>query len=153
MSPEGSSLLFQGIPASLRFQPEQKRVLQRFAKHLSKRIADGRSFCCLLTNDEALQRLNSQFRHLDQPTDVLSFPRIAANGELGELAISVERAAGQARQYGHGLLDEVRILMLHGVLHLVGMDHERDRGEMERVERKLRTEFGLPDGLIARARR
>jgi probable rRNA maturation factor len=151
MSPEGSSLLFQAIPASLRFRPEQKRALRRFAKDLSRRVANGRAFCCLLTNDEALQKLNNQFRQLDQPTDVLSFPRNMGNGELGELAISVERAAGQAQQYGHGVLDEVRILMLHGVLHLVGMDHDRDRGEMARAERKLRVEFGLPDGLISRA--
>lgn len=144
-------MLFLAIPASLQFQPEQKRALRRFAKHLSKRVANGRSFCCLVTNDEALRKLNSQFRQLDQPTDVLSFPRNTGHGELGELAISVERAAGQARQYGHGVLDEVRILMLHGVLHLVGMDHKRDRGEMARAERKLRIEFGLPDSLISRA--
>jgi probable rRNA maturation factor len=153
MSPEGSSLLFQAIPQSLRFGPEQKRILRSFVKHLSERVAGGRSFCCLLTNDEALLKLNREFRELEHPTDVLSFPRSAANGDLGELAISVERAAEQAGQYRHGLLDEVRILMLHGVLHLVGMDHERDGGEMARAERKLRIEFGLPSGLIGRVRR
>jgi probable rRNA maturation factor len=150
MSSEGSSLLFKAIPVELRFQPDEKRELRRFTKHLSKRVADGRSFCCLLTNDETLRKLNSQFRQLDQPTDVLSFPVNSYDGDIGELAISVERAAAQAQRYGHGLLDEVRILMLHGVLHLAGMDHQRDRGEMARAERKLRVEFGLPNGLIGR---
>jgi probable rRNA maturation factor len=84
------------------------------------------------------------------PTDVLSFP----SGEreaLGEIAISVQRAGEQADEYGHELNDEIRILMLHGVLHLMGMDHENDRGAMARAEKRWRTEFGLPSGLIERS--
>ena len=69
----------------------------------------------------------------------------------GELAISAERAAEQAREFGHTQLDEIRILMLHGVLHLLGMDHERDRGKMARAEARWRKKLNLPSGLIARA--
>jgi len=115
------------------------------------RIGQGRAFCCLVTNDEELRRLNWEFLKHDYPTDVLSFPSAGHGGELGELAISIERAEAQARQHEHALLDELRVLMLHGVLHLSGMDHERDHGEMARAERKLRKEFGLPNSLIARA--
>jgi probable rRNA maturation factor len=70
---------------------------------------------------------------------------------LGEIAISCERAKAQAEELGHGRVEEIRILMLHGVLHLTGMDHERDAGEMERAEQRWRIEFGLPSSLIARA--
>jgi probable rRNA maturation factor len=152
MSPEGSSLLFQAVPASLKFSVQEKRVLREFTKTVEEQVAGGRSFCCLLTNDRELRRMNRDFLQHDYPTDVLSFPAASANGALGELAISTERAAAQAAEFGHTLLDEVRILMLHGVLHLPGMDHERDRGEMGRAERKWRTQLGLPNSLIARAR-
>jgi probable rRNA maturation factor len=152
MSPEGSSLLFQAVPAGPKFSLEDKRVLRQFAKAVEQQVADGRSFCCLLTGDRELQRMNREFLQHDYPTDVLSFPAASANGNLGELAISTERAAAQAAEFGHTLLDEVRILMLHGVLHLTGMDHERDQGEMARAEWKWRLEFGLPNSLIARTR-
>lgn len=109
--------------------------------------------CCLLTCDSELRRLNREFLDHDYPTDVLSFPADATGNSLGELAISVERAHAQAEQFGHATLDELRILMLHGILHLSGMDHERDRGEMGNAERRFRSQFGLPDTLITRASR
>lgn len=95
--------------------------------------------------------MNNHFLGHDYATDVLSFPAANANGNLGEIAISAERAAAQAQEFGHTLSDEIRILMLHGVLHLTGMDHERHHGEMQRAEDKWRAEFGLPGSLIARA--
>jgi probable rRNA maturation factor len=153
MSSEGSSLVYRAIPKSLRFAAGDKAKLKTFANELSKRIGGGRPFCCLIADDETLRGLNREFRQKDYPTDVLSFPAISASSELGELAISVERAADQAIQHGHALFDEIRILMLHGVLHLAGMDHESDRGEMARAERKLRFDLGLPSSLIARASR
>lgn len=79
-------------------------------------------------------------------------PRPPAPRLLGEIAISVQRAAEQAAEFGHGLDDEVRILMLHGVLHLMGMDHETDRGRMRRAETAWRRKLGLPAGLIERVR-
>jgi probable rRNA maturation factor len=81
---------------------------------------------------------------------VLSFPS-GDSSFLGDLAISAARAQAQARVFGHGLLDEIRILMLHGVLHLLGYDHEIDRGKMARAERKWRATFSLPTSLIERS--
>ena len=74
-------------------------------------------------------------------------------GSIGEIAISIDRAAAQAKECGHSLADELRILMLHGALHLAGMDHESDSGEMARAEGRWRKKLGLPDGLIERAER
>ena len=110
----------------------------------------------LLADDATLRRLNRQFRSKDKATDVLSFPAGAstaffAEKELaGDLAISLETAARQAKKFGHALGDEVRVLMLHGLLHLAGFDHEQDEGQMAARERELRSELGLPGGLIER---
>ena len=107
----------------------------------------------LLSDDPALRRLNRRFRGKNKPTDVISFPappEIAAQ-HAGDLAISVETAQRQAEEQGHSLRDEVRVLLLHGLLHLSGMDHETDKGEMASREAELRTRLRLPVGLIARA--
>lgn len=127
--------------------------LRAFARLLRDDVAGGRAFTCLLTRDAELQRLNRDFLGHDYPTDVLSFPSGARDGMMGELAISVDRAAEQAAGHGHTLDQEIRILMLHGVLHLTGMDHEGDRGRMRRAETRWRKTFGLPAGLIERARK
>lgn len=150
MSSDGSTLLFRAVPSNLRFQAGEKSALKDFAKLLSERLGQGKGFCCLITNDKELKKLNHAFLKNNYPTDVLSFPQPVDGTELGEIAISIERAAAQAAQHKHPVLDEVRILMLHGALHLAGMDHERDRGEMARAERKLRAELGLPGSLIER---
>ena len=113
----------------------------------------------LLADDATLRRLNRQFRGKDEPTDVLSFPAgpsgvFSSQKELaGDLAISFEIAARQARQFGHTLSDEVRVLVLHGLLHLAGFDHEQDKGQMAAREAELRRELGLPGGLIERVNR
>lgn len=95
--------------------------------------------------------MNKQFRRKDYATDVLSFPSRKAQ-TLGELAISWDRAKAQAAEYGHTAEKEVRILMLHGILHLTGMDHERDRGEMAHSEMRWRKRLKLPVALIERGR-
>jgi len=109
----------------------------------------------LLAGDRTLRRLNREFRDIDKATDVLSFPaeRMMNSGHAGDLAISLETAARQAREHKHSLRDEVRVLLLHGLLHLVGMDHETDHGEMAEREAMLRKRFGLKTGLIARSGR
>jgi probable rRNA maturation factor len=106
----------------------------------------------LLTGDAALRQLNKNFRGKNKPTDVLSFPTPPeiARQHAGDLAISLETAARQADTYGHALRDEVRILLLHGLLHLSGEDHETDNGEMAARESKLRRELRLPTTLIER---
>jgi probable rRNA maturation factor len=144
------TILFRAIPVSLRLSIEQKHLLKQFANDLARRVTEGRMFTCVVTNDRELQRLNKDFLGHDYPTDVLSFPSGDAR-LLGDLAISSERASAQAAEFGHSLLDELRILMLHGVLHLTGFDHERDRGRMALSEQKWRSQFDLPLTLIARA--
>jgi probable rRNA maturation factor len=151
MSDPATLVVFRGAPAGLR-----RSALETFARHLQDRVAAGREFLCLITGDAELQRLNRQFLGKNYATDVLSFPAViggrGATGPLGEMAISGDRAADQARALGHSIDDEIRILMLHGVLHLLGMDHERDRGAMERAETRWRKQLGLPLGLIERMR-
>lgn len=108
----------------------------------------------LLTGDLQIRRLNRQFRRKDKPTDVLSFPAPELPGEqsiAGDLAISVETAARQAADIGHPLFVEAQILILHGLLHLAGYDHERDSGQMARREAVLRRRLGLSHGLIERS--
>lgn len=151
MSSDGSTVLFGATPQRLELSPGNKRILRQFARKLQRRVAGGSAFTCLITNDNELRRLNREFLGRDYATDVLSFPGVPAHGALGDIAVSIERAEAQAQEFGHCRLDELRILMLHGLLHLNGMDHERDDGEMERAERRYRAEFNLPLTLIARA--
>lgn len=134
---------------SLRLSSEHKRALKEFANDLARQVTEGRPFTCVVTNDRELRRLNRDFLGHDYPTDVLSFPSGDAS-LLGDLAISCERASTQAAEFGHALLDELRVLMLHGVLHLSGFDHESDGGRMARAEKKWRTYFDLPQTLIRR---
>jgi probable rRNA maturation factor len=124
--------------------------LRAYAEKLQSEVAAGRSFVCLLADDAELRRLNRDFRKQDYATDVLSFPQAEGSGFLGEMAISLDRARVQAREHDHDTAGEIRILMLHGLLHLMGMDHEADSGEMGRAERKWRKRFGLPGSLIER---
>lgn len=140
-------MLYRRAPARL-----DRRALAEFAARLGREVAGGRRFTCLVTDDRELRRLNRTFLGRDRPTDVLSFP--SGGGEfLGEMAISAERAAEQARDFSHPVEQEIKILMLHGLLHLTGLDHERDRGRMARAERRWREALGLAAGLIERTRR
>ena len=126
--------------------PRVRRAeLRRFLKDLAREILPGQSATCLIAADRDLGALNRKFRGKDYPADVLSFPP-------GDIAISFDRAAAQAADLGHGVETELRILMLHGLLHLAGMDHETDRGAMQRAEARWRRRLGLPSGLIERAR-
>jgi probable rRNA maturation factor len=155
MSPGDSTVLFRALPIPLKFPKEDQQVLSDFASTLSEIVAGRRPFTCLITNNRSLRKLNQQFLGHDYATDVLSFPSGDGNSpgdSLGDLAISVEKAEAQAVEFGHSRLDEVRILMLHGLLHLLGFDHETDRGQMARAERKWRLHFDLPSNLIERAR-
>jgi probable rRNA maturation factor len=129
----------------------RKSELRRFLGELTRRVTRGRAMACLVTNDAELRRLNKAYRHKDYPTDVLSFPAAGSNGVAGDVAISIERARAQAAERGHSLEDELRILMLHGALHLAGMDHEKDSGEMARAEARWRRRLGLPFALLERS--
>jgi probable rRNA maturation factor len=103
-----------------------------------------------LVPDVRVRALNREFRKKDHATDVLSFSSDEP-GCLGDVVIASGVAARQARAAGHSLGTELRVLALHGLLHLLGYDHERDDGRMARVERRLRRKGGLREGLIERA--
>lgn len=105
-----------------------------------------------LVPDYRVRALNRQFRRTDAPTDVLSFPADEP-GQLGDVVIALGVARRQAADVGHALATELRVLALHGLLHLLGYDHERDDGRMARLERRLRRSGGLREGLIERAPR
>jgi|SRR5665213_1048633 len=143
-SPDDIPLLFSS-PARVR-----KAELRQFLADLTRRITRGREISCLIANDAELRRLNKTFRKQDHPTDVLSFPTGEGEESAGDLAISIDRARAQAAEHRHSLDIELRILMLHGALHLAGMDHERDAGEMARAETRWRKRLQLPTGLIER---
>ena len=128
-------------------------ALDRFVTR-ARRVAGLRAAVdVLVTSNAELKELNRRFRGKDQPTDVLSFP---ASPDLkprsaGDIAISAEIATHNARALGHTAAEEIKILVLHGILHLRGYDHERDGGKMARREEKLRRQLHLPIGLIERA--
>lgn len=108
----------------------------------------------MLTSNREMKALNSRFRGKDRATDVLSFPAPAsASGFVGDIAISVEIAAGNAKELGHTTTSELEVLILHGILHLAGYDHEADHGEMAKEERALQARLALPGGLIDRGSR
>lgn len=133
-----------------RGRPISARGLARWLVRAAPRRAGGHVAIALLP-DEAVRRLNRQYRRLDKATDVLSFPAAQPRGpELGDIAIARGIAARQARRFGHSQATEWRVLALHGLLHLLGYDHETDRGEMSRLEAKLRRRAGLPAGLLGR---
>ena len=168
MSSGTTSILFR-VPA----RGVSRSKLLEFARQLQQAVAKGAPFCCLVTSDDELQALNKQFRGKDYPTDVLSFPAAGVEGRRsktkgrspfhnraqadslpysGDIAISWDRTKAQALEYGHSGEQEIRILMLHGLLHLAGFDHETDRGQMARAEREWRKRFKLPSGVIERVR-
>ncbi|MGH9517958.1 MAG: rRNA maturation RNase YbeY [Terriglobales bacterium] len=106
----------------------------------------------LITGNSTMRRLNSHFRGKTKATDVLSFlPAASANRFAGDIAISLDIALRNARLLGHSVADEIRILMLHGILHLAGYDHEKDKGEMAKKEILLRRRLALPASLIERS--
>jgi probable rRNA maturation factor len=136
-----------------------RRPLETFLCRVQDELGlQGAGVTICLVSDAEIARMNETFRKKKGPTDVLSFPTVArrrparfrrgsiklkAGEYLGDIAISPATARRYAKQHGRKLSSELRVLILHGVLHLLGYDHETDRGEMDRVERKLRKRFGL----------
>jgi probable rRNA maturation factor len=130
-------------------------ALAKFVTRARRSVGLRGAVSVLVTSGRELQGLNRRFRGKNKPTDVLSFPAMPGvmRDFAGDIAISAEIAAGNARRLGHTGAEEIRILVLHAVLHLAGYDHERDDGEMERKEAGLRKSLGLPVALIERSRR
>jgi probable rRNA maturation factor len=140
----------------------QKRVpdltdlaLNRFITRARRAAALKGLVNVLITSSAEMKSLNRRFRGKDKPTDVLSFPAEPDAQEqfAGEIAISADMASQNARMLGHSPAAEVKILVLHGILHLRGFDHECDNGQMARREKQLRAKLHLPLGLIERAER
>ncbi len=122
-------------------------LLERIAEDLSDRGVE-----LSFVTDEVMQELNHAHRGIDRPTDVLSFPVDPfPMAPLGEIVINLDRAKIDANRLGHTLDQEVALLFIHGMLHLLGMDHEIDDGEMRKRERELILEYGLPESLIVRS--
>jgi probable rRNA maturation factor len=123
------------------------KALERFVAVARREARLKGEVNILLTHDRKMRELNRRFRRKDKTTDVLSFPSL----DGGDIAISVPLAKQNARALGHGVGDELKILILHGTLHLKGHDHEADDGAMARLERRLRKKLALPISLIERA--
>jgi probable rRNA maturation factor len=138
-----------------------RRPLESFLRRVKRELGLSQSDVTVcLVSDKAMARLNLNFRKKKGSTDVLSFPAVARSGPvrlrrqssatssakreyLGDIAISPATARRYARNNGRHLASELRVLILHGVLHLLGYDHETDRGEMDKLEQRLRKRFGL----------
>ncbi len=127
-------------------------ALERFVAQAQRAVGLRGEVNLLVAGSAELRRLNRDFRHKDKPTDVLSFPAISREF-AGDIAISTDIARANARRLGHSTDQELRVLALHGLLHLAGYDHESDRGQMRRKEERLRAALGLPTALIARSER
>jgi probable rRNA maturation factor len=132
----------------------QKAGLARFEARLRRELdLGGSELTVCFVDDREIARLNKKFRGKAKPTDVLSFPADGNDGSrfpsaqrgdyLGDIAISPETARRNAERYGRALDGELRVLILHGVLHLLGHDHETDNGQMERKEIRLRRKLGI----------
>jgi probable rRNA maturation factor len=129
-----------------------EQALARFIQQARKATGLRGKVNVVLTSSRDIRALNLRFRGHDEPTDVLSFPPIPAVAKefAGDIVISAEIAARNARLYQHAPAQELKILILHGMLHLAGFDHEQDRGRMARQEERFRRELGLANGLIRR---
>src|SRR5437764_14838410 len=147
------------MPVSLQIQSHRQELkkntedLLSFARRARRSIALRGTVSILVESNERMRAMNRHFRRKDKPTDVLSFPAGTEVREVhaGDIAISADIAAQNARVFGHSLADEIKILILHGMLHLAGHDHETDSGDMARMESDLRGRLLLPTSLTERA--
>ncbi len=114
------------------------RRLRRLLQQAAGALRVGGELALVLAGDRLLHRLNRDYRGKDRPTDVLSFPGEGGEAGLGDIVISVETAERNARGLGRTLPQELDVLALHGLLHVLGHDHETDDGTMDRLERRLR---------------
>jgi probable rRNA maturation factor len=132
-------------------------ALGRFVLRARKAVGLRGQVNVLVTSSAAVRSLNRQFRNQNKATDVLAFPATSSTFDCrkgtklaGEVAISADIARKNAFRLGHPPVQEIKLLALHGILHLAGFDHERDNGQMARKEAELRRALGLPAALIER---
>jgi len=134
----------------------REEALQRFVLRARRAAGLNGAVNVLITSSARMRTLNREFRGRNKPTDVLSFPAGEKGGHksgasAGEIAICAEIARQNASRLGHSPAQEIYVLALHGILHLAGLDHERDNGDMARVETRLRQKLKLPTALIERS--
>ncbi len=127
-------------------------ALEEIAQSLTTREIE-----LILTDNASIRELNQEYREKDKPTDVLSFPMDAPFTEqsifgmpLGSIVISADFVKEKAKELGHTVQDELSLLFIHGMLHLLGFDHESDHGEMREREKEIIEQFHLPSSLIVR---
>ncbi len=119
-------------------------------ENLSKSLCD-KDIELLIVDDEEMKRLNLEQREIDKSTDVLSFPLVECDfAPLGSIVINIDRALVVSKNLGHSVEQEVALLFIHGLLHLLGYDHENDSGEMREKEEEIIKKFDLPQSLIVR---
>ena len=134
------------IEKRVEFNPNEALLSKIASKYTKKDIE------LIITDNDDIQKLNAEHRGIDKATDVLSFPyEQMKNTPLGTIVISIDKANEVAKELGHSADEEFTLLFIHGLLHLLGFDHEIDDGEMRREEEKLIRLFGLPDSLIVRS--
>ena len=126
-----------------------KNSLPTFIKKAQKLVGLRGTVNVVITDDDSMCALNKKFRKKNKPTDVLSFPS-DIKGHAGDIAISKQMASAYAKKLGHSLDLELKVLALHGILHLAGYDHETDDGQMASREASLRKKLGLPVSLTER---
>ena len=125
-------------------------VNESFLNSIAKTISD-KEIELIITSNEEIQSINKEHRYIDKPTDVLSFPyEDMPMSPLGSIVISSSYVELKAKELGHTTDDELALLFIHGLLHLIGFDHEIDNGEMRKEEERLINKFDLPDSLIVR---
>jgi len=122
-------------------------LLEKIAQSLTDREIE-----LIITDNDTIAALNQEFRSKGTPTDVLSFPmeNAAANMPLGSIVISADFVQERSKELGHSEKDELLLLFIHGLLHLLGYDHENDNGEMRKKEKELIIKYDLPSSLIVR---
>ncbi len=122
-------------------------ALEKIAQSLTDREIE-----LIVTENDTIASLNQEYRSKDTPTDVLSFPmeNAVANMPLGSIVISADFVQEKAKELGHDEKDELSLLFIHGLLHLLGYDHETDHGEMRKKEKEMIEKFALPSSLIVR---
>jgi probable rRNA maturation factor len=115
-------------------------------------LITNKNFELIITTDKIMKNINFEYRNIDKTTDVLSFPLelVCENMPIGTIIISIDKVKEKAEELGHTEIDELKLLLIHGLLHLIGYDHETDNGEMREKEREIITHFKLPNSLIIR---
>ncbi len=122
-------------------------ILEKISKELTDEEIE-----LIITNNENIKKLNKEYRNIDKPTDVLSFPlKKIPHAPIGSIVISIDKAKEKAKELNHTVDEEVALLFLHGLLHILGFDHEEDKGEMREKEKEIIEKLSLPKSLIVRS--